>query len=601
MHAKGEAAMRKWLYMMVFVGALLAVLSLVSCNGCGDKKGEDVSYVSADDTLHPIHPFMTDSGLVLVIPSYYEEDNILYKDLHQNKYVTFDSTSREKVKIVHSKLPTVYIQTESGSMDFLNSAKGNKEKGFITVIDAKGEIECHEVIESMHGRGSATWWGKKKPYAIKLKKKVKMLGLKKAKKFTLLSQYYDCTGLRNWLSYSAAKRLGMPYIIDCDFANVYFNGEYGGCYLLANKVDINKSGVNIHDSEKDRGEKTVSGGFLMEIDYREKALKYVSCAFPMRHGGYMMIKSPKDPNDKQRQYIMNLWNHVEDAVFNYSKGMSNGELDSLVDLSSFVKNYLCQEVFMNMDAGTVSFYLYKDRDITSYSKIVASPIWDFDISMHNPFSFAPAADLCEVIYAGAGATPDKTGFNGILGSLYKNEHFRQIVATQYFTRMRPVVENLMWGATWDSICSLVQTDMEIDNLRWHQRNSFLADCLQIQKWMKKRLTYLDKVWMPDSTEKNCHVYFEINHMIYNHLILYSIPKGSKWDIKLPPFRKNIQTEEGYEYQFKGWSINGKPVVLDTLHVQHDLYIKSDWETIKEPDPIQSARLWLYELRKKRHL
>ena len=583
-------------YRIILFTLTSVVILLIGCTQQKEEIEEDVCFVQQNDTTHPIHPFNTAKGKILMMPSYWEKDKLLIKDNHHSQYITFDSTTMRDLHIVRSQIPTVYIQTESGSMDYLESAKTHEERGIITVWNENGFMECLDDIESIHGRGNVSWGGtkKKNAYSIKTNKKVTILGLKKARKFNLICQRYDYTGLRNWLAYSAAKRLCLPNQINYCMSNVYFNGHYGGCYLITNKVDINKSGVNIHNSEKDdERTKEVSGGFLMEIEGRkQKALNEVSNALPIQYGGYLMIKSPKHASDEQIQYIQRLWGEMEDALTSYSRGVDYGILDSIIDLSSFVKNYLCQEVFMNIDAGACSFFLYKDCDTPSYNKIVSAPIWDFDTSISNPRSpMLGGKDLCEAIYAGAGVFPDGNRRNSIWGALYKNHKFRQMVSECYFTEMRPIVDELIWGATWDSIYSSIRTDMEIDNLRWCGESYFVPECKQMKQWMEKRLTYLDNVWRPDSIKEKYNVYFEISHTMTTHFLLYPTTKGTILDIQLPAFDKHVEDPKGYIYDFTGWSIDGNPVNLDTLHIQHNLHIKSEWKVTKVPKLIQYTKNW----------
>jgi hypothetical protein len=77
----------------------------------------------------------------------------------------------------------------------------------------------------------------------------------------------------------------------------------------------------------------------------------------------------------------------EDAIAsnNYKdpiKGYRN-----LIDIQSFVKLFLINEVSRNIDGYRISSFLYKDRD-SKNPKIVAGPPWDYDISYGN-------ADYCQ--------------------------------------------------------------------------------------------------------------------------------------------------------------------------------------------------------------
>ncbi|MBR1742969.1 MAG: hypothetical protein IJ733_14095 [Lachnospiraceae bacterium] len=67
-----------------------------------------------------------------------------------------------------SALPTVFIGTETGSMEQLNADKTNKESGKIMVLEEDGTVSYHGNL-SIRGRGNSTYSSfEKKPFNIKL-------------------------------------------------------------------------------------------------------------------------------------------------------------------------------------------------------------------------------------------------------------------------------------------------------------------------------------------------------------------------------------------------------------------------------------------------
>ncbi len=73
----------------------------------------------------------------------------------------------------------------------------------------------------------------------------------RAKKWCLLANLYDKTMLRNKLSYDFAAEIGMDYVSSCEFAELYLNGVYRGCYLLTEAVEIGETGVDLLEDGKE--------------------------------------------------------------------------------------------------------------------------------------------------------------------------------------------------------------------------------------------------------------------------------------------------------------------------------------------------------------
>lgn len=542
------------------------LLFLMLCASCHDDaqiiivNEESVCYAQLDDTTLFVHPFVHEGQRYVVAPSYWD----------MQKLAVVKGENKADVKVVKSKLPTIFIRTESGSMDHINASKKNEEAGHIIVVDTLGIVEYDGELESMHGRGNWTWWQNKKPYTIKLANKVKMLGLKKAKKFSLLSEVGDPTGLRNWMALSAAKQMGLNDQMEFSYANVYLNGNYAGCYLVTNKIDRKPR----HD-------------FLLEIDIHAPGKE--DAAFPLTHRCYMTIKKPKHSTAGQLAYIEKEWRKVKEALSGRVAGNGANPIDSLIDMDTFVSNYLCQEVFKNMDAGFASFYLGKD----SLGRFYADPLWDMDMTMSSPSSTLFGHDLCRVIYAGAGFSPDSTGYAGIWGMLYKNSAFRHQVSSAYFSSMKPILQELFWGDTWTSIHSYLAADMEMDNLRWRNGAGFESQCDQMRHWMEEKLRYLDDAWNEDAEVSKCIVTLRNST---RHPLLYVVPKNTKFSEQLPGFDTVRVLDTGYEYTFLGYEIDGYPVDLDTLVVRNDITICGRWKQTQTPSLLRRLRLWFWNLR-----
>ena len=79
----------------------------------------------------------------------------------------------------------------------------------------------------------------------------------KAKKWTLLANYYDPTLIRSKFCLDLAEKLGLEATPGHHRVEVWIDGSYSGMYLLIEKIEADDNKVNI---------KTKNGDFLIEMD-----------------------------------------------------------------------------------------------------------------------------------------------------------------------------------------------------------------------------------------------------------------------------------------------------------------------------------------------
>lgn len=235
----------------------------------------------------------------------------------------------------------------------------------IAVVDPTGTYETVSDEEStIKVRGNSSSQGEKKPYNFKFSSKQELLGLGKGKKWALLSNMYDKTQLRNLLSFEFARDIGMPYMQQSAFVEVYLNGEYRGLYQLCEPVDVDETKVDI---DKDGNEA------LLEIEPRAGYSNDHWITSP-RYKLLLGFNEPEEPTDEQRTYYKEFLGLAEDA-------MASGDYARLceyVDVESFANAYIVQELFKQLDYNTSStrFYIKEGR-------LYEGPVWDFDLSSGN--------------------------------------------------------------------------------------------------------------------------------------------------------------------------------------------------------------------------
>ncbi len=170
---------------------------------------------------------------------------------------------------------TVYIDTESGSIAKVNNSadKSQAESGTILVTESDGKVDFDGALNSIKGRGNATWTAKgtKNPYNIKIAKKTSLFGMAKSKKWCLIANAGDDTLIKNQLTYDFAEYIGVKCQVIGKPVDLYVNQQYLGSYLLTEKVEIGTGRVEVSDAYENLEEKNaytdpVTGDEITDLD-----------------------------------------------------------------------------------------------------------------------------------------------------------------------------------------------------------------------------------------------------------------------------------------------------------------------------------------------
>ncbi len=308
---------------------------------------------------------------------------------------SYDSHTYEIAFMKSANIPAMFIDTASGSLDYLHEDKEHEETGRICVLQADGATEYQDELPRISGRGNSTWEYEKKPYALKLKEDQPLCGLRKSDRWRLLALWNEGSRLGDKIAMDLARELGLSYSTQGAWVDLYLNGEYRGIYLLTESVTVGEGRVDIYDIERSNRQKNISietgtvssyeeegskgfllengsetdGGYLIEKDH-PKHWEAEENGFQTARGDLFTINAPRHASREQVAYIQN---HVD-------------EIDSLVqsgdpavweklDLTSFAKRFLVDEIALEVDTGTTSMYFYKDK---GDEKLYSGPAWDYD-------------------------------------------------------------------------------------------------------------------------------------------------------------------------------------------------------------------------------
>ncbi len=276
-----------------------------------------------------------------------------------------------KVEVIYSGLPVVFIETPGGKAipskweDWLSGSK-------VTVYNPDWTID-YEGDTGVRGRGNSTWSYPKKPYALKLDSKAKILGMPKHKRWVLLANWMDRTLMRNSVSFELASRSGLAYTPRGQFVELIVNGRHDGNYFLCEHIKVDENRVNIDELDEDE----TDGGYVMELDaYYDETFKFRS---PVRDLPYM-FKDPDEVNDAQFEFIRNYVSELEYALYDDHR-FAEGEYMDYIDLDSFADWWIVMELTGIWEPNhPKSTYMHKDKG----GKLVMGPVWDFDWETYTP-------------------------------------------------------------------------------------------------------------------------------------------------------------------------------------------------------------------------
>lgn len=434
-------------------------------------------------------------------------------------------------------LPAVYVDVRSGSMHYIHSDKNNEEPGSLRIYAEDGSLSYSGSLEAIKGRGNATWDWEKKPYNLKLCSSGDLLGMGEASNWVLLANTYDTSHLRNAIVYETAARMGLDYTPRYRWVDLYLNGEYAGLYLLCEKNELGPERVALNAGR----------GNLISIEKLDRLWEYKD-AFVTERGTPIRIRSTPDAGAAAARL-----NQLERAILS-EDGVDpeTGAIwTELLDLESWAKKYLIEEVFGNLDAGSISQFFYWETE----GKIYAGPVWDYDVSMGRTDTWQ-LRDV-NMLYSGRPHLwngQDEPWYY----ALSQKEAFRKEVVRLYREQLRPILTRLLQEDI-PAFTEQIQKSAAVNAMRWNTGDA-QAEAENISAYLYDRMEFLDSLWLEE--KEYCLVQLYINwHVMACYAIepgqclpYQEVPEGSDTIVYLGWY----DASTGQPYDF------AKPVTGDTL-------------------------------------
>lgn len=307
-------------------------------------------------------------------------------------------------------LPAVFIETDSSSMAYLNEDKTHEEAGSFLCVLADGRVDSAGRLGKVSGRGYSSFNAPKKSYGIRFAAATDVLGMGHAKKWVLQANAYDLSRMRNRVIYSLAREMGVPFAVDCAYADVYFNGEYAGNYLLCERVEVGRERIGIKDGC------LLEGVFESRVDEEKEYNTFLNSK-----AGWYEVKYPKNISDEKLEEMQELLDETAYLIEQSDSPEAYERLKSLVDIESFIQMFLLDELSNEADLNRASTFYFTADD----GKLYAGPVWDYDRSLGNVKS--ADYELLDCFTVGLGE------------KLFQSPYFQKDVADSYNARYRELI------------------------------------------------------------------------------------------------------------------------------------------------------------------
>lgn len=470
------------------------------------------------------------------------------KDAHDLAYAADGERQHFTLKFVQSgNVPAMYIDVASGSMAHIHEVKGNEEPGTLRLYTAEGTLDFSGNLDSIKGRGNDSWSKEKKPYSLKLGTEADLLGMGSAQRWVLLSNYNDPTHIRNKVVYDLAGTLGMPYTPGCTWVDLYLNGEYAGLYLLSERNEVHPQRVDVAEEES----------FLVSM---EPVGRLAGQEYPYVTTGSNMafrVRSSAFSAETMTTILQTVDNaiHAEDGI----DPVTGTHWRELIDLDSWVRKYLIEEIFGNLDANAASQFYYYVGDGTE-GTLYAGPVWDYDLSMGSHMVWqTQATDAFFAASPHIWSEDDHPWFY----AMTRQEEFRSRAMELYEKEFRPRLAALLETGLADYAGRITQA-AAMNQIRCASED-FGEHMQRVRDYMEKRLEFLDSFWM----EQEAYCIVTINIRTGANIGCYAVRPGET----LQQFPEDWVTWQGDNYGWYTVDTEEPFDITQPIYEDTDIYLK----------------------------
>ncbi|MDX2359310.1 MAG: CotH kinase family protein [Crocinitomicaceae bacterium] len=317
-----------------------------------------------------------------------------------NDYGATPSWFNPPFNFISSNLPIVVINT-AGAQNIPDAFKIDATMGIIyngtgainNMSDPFNEYTGDIGIEV---RGSSSSGFPKKQWGLEtrdpsgLSHDVSIFNMAYDNDWVLYAPYSDKSLIRNVLAYQMGWDAG-HYSPRTKLCEVVLNGEYQGVYVFTEKIKRKDGKVGIDNIlPGDVAGNELTGDYIFKVDKTTSGgIVAWTSNVDWSNSTDFQFHDPEisELNNTQENYLENVVTQWETALIgsNFTDPVTGHA--PFIDMESFADFMLVNELTKNVDGYRISTYLHKRRD-SEGGKIVAGPLWDFNLGLGN-------ANYCE--------------------------------------------------------------------------------------------------------------------------------------------------------------------------------------------------------------
>jgi hypothetical protein len=220
----------------------------------------------------------------------------------------------------------------------------------------------------------------------------------------------------------------------------------------------------------------------------ETELRY----FTTESGQAVRVRYPLQPKEEGLYRLAEEFQSVENAL------VSDAGIDpktgkhwtEFIDLDSWAKEYLLEEMFGNTDGCRVSHYFYRDGD--AQQKIYGGPVWDYDLSMGNDkYEFWSITNPNVSVIGRYDKEDDK--ISNWVEALRGKEAFWTRVYELFELEFLPILDLFLEERVPDYV-QTIRDAAEMNMIRWGGESIEKAE-EQLRIYLKDHAMFLSNLWL----------------------------------------------------------------------------------------------------------
>ena len=464
----------------------------------------------------------------------------------------------EEEEVFSSNLPIFYINTEEainadskvrGTMKVIDNGEGNRNYSTDTNFNYNGYI-------GIKWRGNSSLSFAQKKYTIETwdeageDLKVSILGMPEESDWVLLAPYNDISLVRDVFAFDMWNEMGHwgPRTRMCE---VFVNGEYMGVYAFCEKIKRDKNRVNISKLKKtDIEGRDLTGGYIVRVDafdeedetFQSSVPGIQTSQWPWGGGSNTgtvtwTIYYPKkeDLQPEQIAYIKGVVDNMENSFQQSNYTDPQEGYAKWIDVPSFVDYFIHTELSLNADGFKRSSYFYKTKDDAdgTQAKLVAGPVWDYNLAYGN-CNFCNASNVNAWVYNGCETNPTPVFWK----KLTEDPNFMAAVKERYAQLRQTIISQERINQFFDSYAELLDEAKDRHYAKYNDLfssgsggggwwgwggstspvayfaayfvESYEEEIATVKNWFSQRLAFLDQNWGYVPTEiHNPKGYFDL--------------------------------------------------------------------------------------------